>query len=147
MESKLSIKDDLIAACEQASGNRETAIKAVRVLFREFGGAPFYIAQKLNTTNAANILSLFKKVTDTQTALAMREKVMTLLGGHIYYIPLEKRAFKDEIALEIYLTYDGTIQSMRSICKEKRMSFNHVYNLWKIGQKLYRKQQETKKCL
>lgn len=142
---KLDIVDDLIAACEQGCKKKETARKAVRAICREFGGGIIYISKRQEGFYSSIILTLFEEITDNQIALAMLERVMTLLGSVQIYIPLERTAFKNEIAIEVFEAYDGTVATLHKLKKELQCSFNHLYRLYHIGKKLTH-EKEAQKC-
>lgn len=143
-ESELSIVKDLIDACYEACKDREIAKKAIRSICLEFGGGQVYIPKNQNGKMAKVFFFLFNEISNEKTANSMLERVCTLLGGQLLYIPLEKNAFKKEIAIEIYNEYDGTCDTMRRICKEKRISFTNLYRLYYLGGQLLRRREALK---
>jgi transposase-like protein len=51
-------------------------------------------------------------------------------------MPLERCAFKREIAREIFERYDSSTNTMGDICREYGISYTQVYRLWYAGQKV-----------
>ncbi|MCL2792237.1 MAG: hypothetical protein FWD87_04025 [Spirochaetaceae bacterium] len=135
--NKLSIVEDLMSACEEATGSKEKALCAVRALCKKFGGQIIYIPFKESKKITAEYL---RKVLVHSAGESNGEKmllrIMILMGGVQIYIPMEYRAFRDEIAKEIYEKYDSSRNKMSELCNEHRISFAQLYRLWQRGKAL-----------
>ena len=110
------------------------AIKALRAVCRYFGGQLIYIPMTKTTGDTTGELHgvLVDAVGDAAGEKIL-DKIMTLFGGVQIYIPMERGAFRDVIAREIYERYDGNKARIRDLCREYGMSFVQVYRLWAEG--------------
>jgi Mor family transcriptional regulator len=125
---------DLIAACER-SLDRDTAQKGVRNLCRFFGGGMYYIP--INKTTNRMITEMRETLLRTvgeRGAKIIMEKMVALYGGLQIYIPLERSAFEDVIAEEIYRRNMEENESLYFMFRDYNICFNRVYRLWKKGQ-------------
>ena len=65
-------------------------------------------------------------------------RIMALYGAMQVYIPMEKNAFRETIALEIYERYRGgrgNGPSMNDLAREYGISTDHAFRLWRVGQR------------
>lgn len=131
-----NLVEEMIFACTEATGNRNTAIRGVRAICKWFGGQLVYIPRTKieGTKNSEKMRSILYDAVGEKDAEKMLKHLITFFGGVQLYIPIEQRAFKKEIAEEIYAQYDGTQDSMRNLCREYGISFAQVYRLWSKGQ-------------
>jgi Mor family transcriptional regulator len=152
------IKEELMAAkayggrtiiTDMAEGctglvKQSVAIKALRAVCRYFGGQLLYIPITKNTGDTTSELRgvLVEAVGDASGERILG-KMMSLFGGSQVYIPMEKNAFRDIIAREIYERYDGDKEKIRDISREYGISFSQVYRLWAEGRD--NKKQNVKK--
>jgi len=124
---------DMLEACTPLV-EKSVVIKALRAVCRYFGGQLIYIP--VNKTTGDTTKELWGVLADSVgdgTAEKILEKIMTLFGGLQIYIPMERGAFRDIIAREIYERYDGSQEKIRDLCREYNMSFTQVYRLWAEG--------------
>jgi len=129
----LSLVWEMINGCAEVA-DRSTAVRGIRAVCKWFGGQLLYIpAYKTTGKNAGELLGVLADEVGDAAAGRMLEKLMLLYGGDQLYIPMEKKAFKDIIAREIYERYDGSQASMRELCREYGVSFDHMYTLFYKG--------------
>jgi Mor family transcriptional regulator len=127
MDEDLNLVREMVRA---ASGvvERDAAINGVRALCREFGGQQLYIPRDNGAKSTEDLRGILSDAVDGADAEKIIAVFTALFGGFQHYIPMEKKAFRDVIAHEIYVKY-GTIK-MRELCREYDMSFSQVYRLW-----------------
>ena len=131
-----TIADDMVDGCTGIV-DRETAVKAVRVICRYFGGTIIYIpVRAVNGISAKELRGVLIDAVGDKDGERILEKIMALLGGQQLYIPMENKAFREEIALEIYERFDGQKKRSRDLALEYRTSSNQIYQLWKLGRKI-----------
>ena len=124
---------DMIEGCN-GFVPRSSAIRALRAVCRYFGGQLIYIP--VNKTAGGTTEELRGVLTDEagdRDGGKILERIMSLFGGCQIYIPMERGAFRDIIAREIYELYDGDKKKIRDLCREYGMSFTQVYRLWGKG--------------
>jgi len=124
---------DMVEGCERLVG-RSDAVKGLRAVCRYFGGQLLYIP--LAKTTGDTIMELRGVLADAVGDAAgekILDKIMSHYGGVQLYIPMERGAFREVIAREIYERYDGKKEKIRDICREYGMSFVQVYRLWTEG--------------
>ena len=124
---------DMVEGCTGLV-EKTIAIKALRAVCRYFGGQLIYIP--ITKTTGDTTGELRGVLVDTVGEAAgekILEKIMALFGGVQVYIPMERGAFRDIIAREIYERYDGNKEKIRDLCREYSMSFTQVYRLWAEG--------------
>lgn len=109
--------------------DRTRALKGLRALSRIYGGQQLYIPQK-KTSVADEIIAVMADEIGDIDAEKIYDIIACLYGGVQWYVPLERSAFRDFIAREIYNGYDGTKESMRKYCIKYSMSFSQVYRLY-----------------
>jgi Mor family transcriptional regulator len=130
-----TIIDDMIDGCCDVVG-RDAAIKGIRAVCRYFGGTPLYIpVSKTTGDTIEEFHGVLCDAVGDHDADVMMDKIMSLFGHHQIYIPMEKKAFQEVIAHEIYERYGGNKENMRDLCREYGMSFTQIYRLWKKGRK------------
>ena len=113
---------------------KATAINSLRALSSWFGGQQLYIPQKKEGSAVAEeILGVMSDAVGDIDAEKIYDILSLLYGGVLWYIPIEKNAFRDIIAEEIMKEYDGTTQSMRDLCRRYNISFTQVYRLYSEG--------------
>jgi Mor family transcriptional regulator len=131
----LSLIDELVDVCTDVVG-RNTAIKGIRILCRYFGGTMLYIPlKKKDGVAAKRISSLLGEYLDEHDTAKIMDKIMTIFGSFQFYIPMERYAFQNAIAEEIYERYNDGV-SVREMCREYCMSFTMIYQLWRKGRKI-----------
>ena len=108
---------------------RERALRALRALSSWFGGQLVYIPQQKRTQSRIG-QEIYGVLADA-VGDADAER---FYGGVQWYIPVEKTAFRKQIAQEIAQRYNGSVDSMRDLCREYGMSFNQMYRLYHEGQ-------------
>lgn len=131
-----NLVEEMIDSCIEATGSKDTAILAVRTICKWFGGQLIYFSRKTieETKTSGKIRSVLYEAIGEKDTNKILKNLMIFFGGTQLYIPLEQRAFKKEIADEIYAQYDGTTDSMRKLCREYGISFAQFYRLWSKGQ-------------
>jgi Mor family transcriptional regulator len=128
-----SIVADMIEGCGKAVG-RDIAVKAIRELCRYFGGQLVYVPIHKTTGNTTEELhGVLRDAVGDSDAVMILEKIMALFGGHQIYIPMERGAFRDTIAREIYERYDGSHETVGDLCRRYGISFNTMYKLYYRG--------------
>ncbi|GHU44018.1 hypothetical protein FACS1894190_15050 [Spirochaetia bacterium] len=132
--NELNFAEDLVLLCTNAGVGNEDAQKAVRALCRYFGGQMIYVSSRKDNGVSANAIRgvLLDAVNETIADLILK-KLMTVSGGLQIYIPLERRAFRKIIALEIFERY-GKGVSMNDLARGYNISFTLAYRLWREGQ-------------
>ena len=127
---------DLVDACCKTI-DMETAVKGVRKLCLYFGGALYYIPRnKKNGRSLEEMSEVLHNAVGSHAAEIIINKLMSLYGTLQVYIPLEKTAFEDIIAEEIY--HRQTVENvyMREMCRDYHLCFTKVYQLWRKGRKI-----------
>ncbi|QQO10324.1 Mor transcription activator family protein [Breznakiella homolactica] len=145
MREEINLVQEMILACEEALGNKDTAVRGVRAICKWFGGQLIYIPRSKTegAKNSEKLKDILFGALGEKDGAVMLKKIMAYFGGVQLYIPIEQRAFKKEIAQEIYDRYDGTQESMRRLCREYGISFSQVYRLWSSGQTTQVKKQKA----
>jgi len=125
-DSELSLADDLVLSCAAGRVSCKTAQRAVRALFRHYGGTRPYVREG----NAEMRGVLTDAVGDADAAPIM-ERITAIYGGTQLYFPRE--AFRKTIALEIFekLGRNGTTKD--DLAREYGISDTQVYKLWREG--------------
>lgn len=135
MGEELNIIKEMIATCTDRIGEREIVIKAMRAVCVWFGGQQIYIpSRKLDGSPIAEELRgvLADAVGEPDGKIILSE-LMNKFGGVPLYIPLESKAFKSEIAKEIKARCDGTMETIRDLSREYKISFTQIYRLWHLA--------------
>jgi Mor family transcriptional regulator len=128
-----SVAADMIEECS-AVVDRAVAVKAIREVCRYFGGQYVYIpVHKTTGKTTEELRGLLRDAAGDPAADLMFKKLVALYGGYQVYIPMEKGAFRNTIALEIYERYDGSGETIGELCREYNLSFNTVYRLYYKG--------------
>jgi Mor family transcriptional regulator len=128
-----TIASDMIEGCESAV-DRPAAVKAIREVCRYFGGQLVYIpARKTTGKRTEELHGVLRDAVGDRDADLILEKLMALYGGYQIYIPMEKGAFRDTIAAEIYERYDGSSETLGDLCREYHVSFSSLYKLYYRG--------------
>lgn len=129
-----NLMQDMLRDVVERGIEKATAINSLRALSSWFGGQQLYIPQKKEGSAVAEeILGVMSDVVGDIDAEKIYEILSLLYGGVLWYIPIEKNAFRDIIAEEIMKEYDGTTQSMRDLCRRYNISFTQVYRLYSEG--------------
>lgn len=127
-----TVAEDMIGLCRKAVG-AATAQQGIRALCRYFGGQMIYIPVRDRAgVSAQKIHRILAEATTDTAASVMLEKLMFCYGGLQLYIPMEHRAFRTIIALEIYHR-SGMGVSMNDLAREYHITVNCAYTWWKIG--------------
>lgn len=125
---------DMLRDVVERGIEKATAINSLRALSSWFGGQQLYIPQKKEGSAVAEeILGVMSDAVGDIDAEKIYDILSLLYGGVLWYIPIEKNAFRDIIAEEIMKEYDGTTQSMRNLCRRYNISFTQVYRLYSEG--------------
>ena len=128
--------EDLILSCASGEVSSETAQKAVRAICRYLGGQMIYIpGKKENGLSAKNLRGIIADAVGDSYAEKILGKIMALYGCMLLYIPLEGKAFRKTIALEIYERLGKNGCSMNDLARDYHISFTQAYRLWKLGQR------------
>ena len=129
-----NLMQDMLRDVVERGIEKATAINSLRALSSWFGGQQLYIPQKKEGSAVAEeILGVMSDAVGDIDAEKIYDILSLLYGGVLWYIPLEKNAFRDIIAEEIMKEYDGTTQSMRDLCRRYNISFTQVYRLYSEG--------------
>ncbi len=138
-----NLMSDMIRDLAERGVEKATAVKAMRSLSLYFGGQQLYLPKKLEGSELAEELygAIADAVGDSDASI-IYDIISTLYGGYQWYVPIEKFAFKNVIAKEIFAEYDGTSRSMRDLCRKYGVSFMQVYRLYQKGFELENKAQQ-----
>jgi len=128
------LSSEMVTVVTLAGADRSVAIRAVRALLREFGGQLIYFPAARETSKQVERLRGVLEEEIGGGAEKVIEAWSRVYGGAQLYLPLEHRAFRDEIADEIYRRYDGKADTMNELCKEYRTSYVQIYRLFHLGQ-------------
>ena len=129
-----NLMQDMLRDVVERGIEKATAINSLRALSSWFGGQQLYIPQKKEGSAVAEeILGVMSDAVGDIDAEKIYDILSLLYGGVLWYIPIEKNAFRDIIAEEIMKEYDGTTQSMRNLCRRYNISFTQVYRLYSEG--------------
>jgi Mor family transcriptional regulator len=138
---------DIVDACHGAL-DRNTAIKGVRNLCRYFGGAMYYIpVKKKDGRTVKEMYETLREAVGDRGADIIIDKTMALFGGLQIYIPLERSAFENVIAEEIYKRHTEENANMLEMSRDYGFSFTKIYGLWKKGQKIKLRKELKKRSL
>ena len=130
-----ALVEDLILACTREGVSSETAQKAIRALCRYYGGQMTYIpAKKENGASAEKLRGVLADAVGDSAAEEILGKIMALYGAMQIYFPLERKAFRKTIALEIYARCDGYKCTMNDLAREYGIASMTAYRLWEQGQ-------------
>ena len=118
----------------------ERALQALRALSSWFGGQLLYIPQQKRTQSriGEEIYGVLADAVGDVDAERIYDIIARFYGGVQWYIPVEKTAFRKQIAQEIAQKYNGSVDSMRDLCRKYGMSFNQMYRLYHEGQEALR---------
>ncbi|MDR2021231.1 MAG: hypothetical protein LBQ14_10765 [Treponema sp.] len=131
-----ALVEDLILSCTGKGVTSEDAQKAVRALCRYYGGQMVYIpARKGNGKAAENLRRVIADAADDYAAEEIVSRIMRLYGNTQIYIPPERCAYQKIFALEIYGRTGKNGVTINDLAREYNISANHVYKLWKLGQR------------
>ena len=129
-----ALVEDLILSCSVGKVSPETAQKAIRALCRHYGGLMAYIpAGKDDGKSAERLRGVIADAVGDGAAEAIVERIMALYGGTQVYFPLERRAFRKTIALEIFARLGRDGATMNDLAREYGITFSHGYALWREG--------------
>lgn len=129
-----NLMQDMLRDVVERGIEKATAINSLRALSSWFGGQQLYIPQKKEGSAVTEeILGVMSDAVGDIDAEKIYDILSLLYGGVLWYIPIEKNAFRDIIAEEIMKEYDGTTQSMRDLCRRYNISYTQVYRLYSEG--------------
>ncbi len=135
MEEQLNLVNEMVSSCSArlGKGEHETAVKGIRAICQFYGGQLIFLPKfkRDNSKTAEQLFGILADAVGDGTAETMLDVIMSQFGGVQLYIPQEVRAFRDEVAKEIYEKYDGTDESRGDICREYKISFQQIYRLRK----------------
>lgn len=126
----------------------ERALQALRALSSWFGGQLVYIPQQKRTQSriGQEIYGVLADAVGDADAQRIYDIIARFYGGVQWYIPVEKTAFRKQIAQEIAQEYNGSVDSMRDLCRKYGMSFNQMYRLYHEGQDALRQNEFNFDC-
>jgi len=129
-----SLADDLILACTGGKVTSQTAQQAIRALCRYCGGIMIYIpAEKEGGKSAEKLRGIIADAVGDAAAAEIAGKIMKLYGNMSIYIPMEKKAFRTAIALEIFERSGTNGLTINDLAREYGISFSHAHSLWYVG--------------
>jgi Mor family transcriptional regulator len=124
---------DIIDGCSGYE-DRSAAIRAMRAVCRYFGGQLVYIpANKTSGDTTRELRGVIVDEVGDADAERILKRIMALFGGFQLYIPMERGAFRDIIAREIFEKYDNDKTKIGDLCREYGIAFNTVYRRWIEG--------------
>ena len=144
MMEKLNLAKEMVASCSVrlGAGEHETAVKGIRAICQYYGGQMIFLPKfkRDNSKTAEQVFGILADAVGDGTAEKMLEVLMSQFGGVQLYIPQEARAFRDEVAKEIYEKYDGTDESRGDLCREYKITFTQIYRLREHALELMREE-------
>ena len=142
----LNLANEMVASCSArlGKGEHETAVKGIRAICQYFGGQMIFLPKfkRSGSKTAEQVFGILADAVGDGTAETMLEVLMSQFGGVQLYIPQEVRAFRDEVAMEIYEKYDGTDESRGEICREYKIAFTQIYRLRERALELMREKKQ-----
>lgn len=142
----LNLANEMVASCSArlGKGEHETAVKGIRAICQYYGGQMIFLPKfkRDNSKTAEQFFGILADAVGDGTAETMLEVLMSQFGGVQLYIPQEVRAFRDEVAMEIYEKYDGTDESRGEICREYKIAFTQIYRLRERALELMREKKQ-----
>lgn len=142
----LNLANEMVASCSArlGKGEHETAVKGIRAICQYYGGQMIFLPKfkRDNSKTAEQIFGILADAVGDGTAETMLEVLMSQFGGVQLYIPQEVRAFRDEVAMEVYEKYDGTDESRGEICRAYKISFTQIYRLRERALELIREKKQ-----
>lgn len=146
MMEKLNLAKEMVASCSVrlGAGEHETAVKGIRAICQYYGGQMIFLPKfkRDNSKTAEQVFGILADAVGDGTAEKMLEVLMSQFGGVQLYIPQEARAFRDEVAKEIYEKYDGTDESRGDLCREYKITFTQIYRLREHALELMREESQ-----
>ncbi|WP_147613917.1 Mor transcription activator family protein [Treponema pectinovorum] len=132
--AELNLINEMLASASVRLGKGEegTAVKGIRSICKYFGGQMIFLPKfKIDGSETVEELrGVLADAVGDGAAEQILEVLMAQFGGVPLYIPQECRAFRDEVAKEIYERYDGTKETRGDLCREYKMSFSQIYRLY-----------------
>ncbi|MGL5913909.1 MAG: Mor transcription activator family protein [Bacteroidales bacterium] len=124
------ITDDMIELCQRELGKHVPVRTAIRSLCAYYGGQQLYFPCGQQESKIADeVRGVIADSVGDADADNIAETLFRFFGGATLYIPLEKTAFRKDIAHEIFEDYDSSTESMRDLCRKYGMSFTQIYRL------------------
>lgn len=143
----LNLANEMVASCSArlGKGEHETAVKGIRAICQYYGGQMIFLPKfkRDNSKTAEQLFGILADAVGDGTAETMLEVLMSQFGGVQLYIPQEVRAFRDEVAMEVYEKYDGTDESRGEICREYKIAFTQIYRLRERALELIREKKQS----
>ena len=126
---------DMLRDVVERGIEKATAINSLRALSSWFGGQQLYIPQKKEGSAVAEeILGVMSDAVGDIDAEKIYDILSILYGGVLWYIPIEKNAFRDIIAEEIMKEYGTQIESWGPFAEGKNNLFTNE-TLVEVGKK------------
>lgn len=134
MKTKTLI-DDMLLVCTSRLADHAQARKALRAVCRYYGGQQLYIPRwkKESSRKAEELRDVLADAVGDPDGETVLDELMTKFGGFAHYIPLEGRAFRTDVAQEIYESYDGTTEHLGDLCRQYGITYTQVYRLWHLA--------------
>lgn len=146
MTNELNLANEMVASCSArlGRGEHETAVKGIRAICQYYGGQMIFLPKfkRDNSKTAERLFGILADAVGDGAAETMLDVIMSQFGGVQIYIPLEIRAFRDEVAKEIYEKYDGTDKSRGEICRDYKITFTQIYRLRERALELKRQKKQ-----
>lgn len=130
----MNLLQDMVRDVVDRGVDYDDALCALRHFARYYGGQHIYIPVHADTDLAEQIRGILTDAVGGAVADRILDVIAMLYGGVQHYIPLETRAFKKQIALEVHSAYDGTQECMRDLCRKYNCSLTQIYRLWHAGE-------------
>ncbi len=131
--AELNLAAEMVRACSYnlGQGENDIAVKGIRAVCQYFGGQMIFLPKSkiAGSKTAETLYGVLADAVGEPAAGIMLDTLTTQFGGVQLYIPQESRAFRDEVAKEIFEKYDGTDESRGDICREYKITFSQVYRL------------------
>ncbi len=144
--AELNLASEMVASCSArlGKGEHETAVKGIRAICQYFGGQMIFLPKfkRSDSKTAKQVFGILADAVGDGTAETMLEVLMSHFGGVQIYIPQEARAFRDEVAKEIYEEYDGTDESRGALCRKYKITFTQIYRLRERALELIREKNQ-----
>lgn len=117
------------------------AVRLTRAILRLLGGQKVYLPRPDAPLSrvTGDLAEVCARHLGNAGGDAFLRRFLHLFGGGSVYFVLERVAFRDETALEIYAAYNGTNERLSDLCRQYQMSFRQIYAMCARGREITRK--------
>lgn len=137
----MNIVNELKESLELSNIEKHDITKALRAFCRTFGGQIYYFPTKLTSKRFEVLYNVIQaSVLDNKKSERIVKIIVKEFGGAAEYIPKELKAFREDIAKEIYSFYHSksSKNKMNEICVTYNISYTLVFRLLKEYEKIFK---------